>query len=117
MSTTLPEIDKEDLGTPITDEMIALARSMIGVEHLVKPNCEVASQDAIRHWCYGIGDTNPLYLDEDYARGTRYGGIIAPPNFLVACGTGPMYPWDPKYEIPPEKRAATKVTVHLLPHL
>jgi acyl dehydratase len=29
-----------------------------------------------------IGETNPLYLDEAYARTTRFGGLIAPPTFV-----------------------------------
>ena len=31
-----------------------------------------------------IGDPNPIYADEDYARGTECGGIIAPPTFVMA---------------------------------
>ncbi len=45
---------------------------------------EYASRDAIRHFCQGIGDPNPLYWDEEYARRTRYGTIIAPPAFLYS---------------------------------
>ena len=45
---------------------------------------EYASRDAIRHFCQGIGDPNPLYLDEQYARQTKYGTIIAPACFLYS---------------------------------
>ena len=45
---------------------------------------EFASRDAIRHFCQGIGDPNPLYQDESYARQTKYGTIIAPPCFLYS---------------------------------
>jgi hypothetical protein len=31
-----------------------------------------------------IGDFNPLYRNREYVRNTRYGGLIAPPQFLGA---------------------------------
>lgn len=37
---------------------------------------------AIKKFADSVGDTNPLYWDEDYARGTRFGGVIAPPGFF-----------------------------------
>jgi acyl dehydratase len=36
----------------------------------------------IRRFAESIGDANPLYYDEEFARATRWGGIIAPPTFL-----------------------------------
>ena len=38
--------------------------------------------DLIRNFCNTVGDLNPLYRDEAYARSTKYGGIIAPPLIL-----------------------------------
>jgi acyl dehydratase len=46
---------------------------------------EEANRDAIRHYAYGIGDDNPLWTDPEYAAGTRFGEIIAPPTFLFAA--------------------------------
>jgi len=40
----------------------------------------------IRRFAQAIGDENPLYLDEEYARKSRYGGIIAPPTFPTTFG-------------------------------
>lgn len=40
------------------------------------------SRDGIRHFVDGIGDTNPLYRDVNYARGSKYRCLIAPPTFL-----------------------------------
>lgn len=37
----------------------------------------------IRQFARAIGDLNPLYFDEDYAKATIHGGIIAPPTFPV----------------------------------
>ena len=45
---------------------------------------ESASQDAIRHFCQGIGDTNSLYWDKSYAQATKFGTIVAPPCFLYS---------------------------------
>ena len=36
----------------------------------------VATPDALRNWAMGSGDDNPLYTDEDYGRGTRWGAQI-----------------------------------------
>jgi len=44
----------------------------------------LASRDAIKHFAWGMGDDNPLWLDEEYARGTKYGCILAPPTFLYS---------------------------------
>lgn len=43
----------------------------------------LVTEDLIRHFCNAYGETNPLYRSVDYARKTRYGGIIAPPNFIT----------------------------------
>jgi acyl dehydratase len=45
---------------------------------------EQASQDAIRHFCQGIGDSNPLYWDLSYGHATKFGTILAPPCFLYS---------------------------------
>ena len=46
----------------------------------------VATRDTIRQLCFAIGEENPLYRDEEYARKTRWGGIIAPPSFVAHIG-------------------------------
>ncbi|WP_260284956.1 MaoC family dehydratase N-terminal domain-containing protein [Peribacillus aracenensis] len=40
----------------------------------------------IRQFAEAIGDLNPIYVDEEYAAKTSYGGIIAPPTFPIAIG-------------------------------
>lgn len=40
----------------------------------------------IRQFAEAIGDSNPLYVDEEYAAKTMYGGIIAPPTYPIAIG-------------------------------
>ncbi|MDJ0787035.1 MAG: MaoC family dehydratase N-terminal domain-containing protein [Myxococcota bacterium] len=36
----------------------------------------------IRHWVDALEDHNPVYLDEEAAAKTRFGGIVAPPAML-----------------------------------
>jgi acyl dehydratase len=36
----------------------------------------------IRHWVDALDDQNPVYLDEQVARSSRFGGIVAPPAML-----------------------------------
>lgn len=51
---------------------------------------------AIRKFADAIGDDNPLYRDEDFARTTRYGKIIAPPTFSRTFDYGRI----PDFELP-----------------
>ncbi len=37
---------------------------------------------AIKRYADAVDDRNPLYWDEDYAKKSRYGSIIAPPGFF-----------------------------------
>ncbi|MEN2738372.1 MaoC family dehydratase N-terminal domain-containing protein [Microbacterium sp. X-17] len=70
-----------------TDEMLAEMRALIGTELRTASsvNNEYATRLAILRFAEGIGDDNPLWTDEEYAAGTAFGGIIAPPSFIFAC--------------------------------
>jgi acyl dehydratase len=62
----------------LTDDDIELARLRLGID---TPNrsrelFSEATPDAIRNWAMGVGDDNPLYLDDDYGRTTRWGSQI-----------------------------------------
>lgn len=71
----------------ITDEAIANARAMIGLQLRPEgPYLQDATPDTLRNWCNGIGDLNPLYRDPGYGPGTRYGTMVAHPNFPMAYG-------------------------------
>ena len=39
-------------------------------------------KEPIRRFADAVGDPNPLYWDEEYAKNSRYGSIIAPPGFI-----------------------------------
>jgi len=56
----------------------------------------------IHHWCDAIGDCNPVYTDEEAAKNSVHGGIVAPPTMLQAWvmpglkGRGPSLPKNQK---------------------
>ncbi|MCZ6627439.1 MAG: MaoC family dehydratase [SAR324 cluster bacterium] len=41
------------------------------------------TREVIRRFAEGIGDPNPLYTDETYAKTTPFGGIVAPPSIHI----------------------------------
>ena len=68
----------------ITEAGLDDLRKRIGVkiENTVEPWNYEATRDAIRHYAHGIGDDNRLWCDPEYAKGTKYGSIVALPSFL-----------------------------------
>ncbi len=69
------------LAPGLGNDALAEARALIGMPIRVEQWNYEASRDAIRHYAWGIGDDNPLWSDPDYARKSRWQGIIAPPTF------------------------------------
>ncbi len=70
------------------------ARSLIGVElrrHDHQWNTE-AGPDSVRHFCYGIGDDNPLFCDPAYGAATRWGASLAPGCFLYTIDSAIVAP-------------------------
>lgn len=65
----------------INDESIAAARALIGRKLRPEQYLRDASVDSVTIFCNGIGDLNPLFRDQEYARWTRFGGMIAHPCF------------------------------------
>ncbi len=56
---------------------------------------EWVTTDTIRHYVDCIGDRNPLFRFEEYAKGTRWGGIIGPPTItdtIVRAGAQKVEP-------------------------
>jgi acyl dehydratase len=56
-------------------------RDMLGREEYF-PGKERIDRTSIRRYAQAISDLNPLYLDEQYAGRSEYGGIIAPPTYV-----------------------------------
>jgi acyl dehydratase len=77
----------------ITDEMLAEVRKFIGTKFRIghSINNEEATRIAIQKFADGIGDTNPLWTDPEYAAATRYKSIIAPPSWVFSVFSGIQY--------------------------
>jgi len=55
----------------------------------------VLTLEAIQKYCRSVGDMNPLYFDELYAKKSRFGGIVAPPaiHILLMFACTPNDDW------------------------
>jgi acyl dehydratase len=51
------------------------------IGHRSEAVVNVVEKGAVRKFAEAIGDPNPLYVDEEAAKASRYGGLIAPPTF------------------------------------
>lgn len=54
------------------------------VERRRAPWASTLTYDAIRHFAWGIGDDNPLWVDPEYAAASAWAGPVAPPCSLYA---------------------------------
>jgi len=71
----------------ITPEGIKAMRDKIGMILRSRNTYNYSScYDSVRHFCIGIGDDNPLYIDREYGGKTKLGVNIAPPSFLYTVG-------------------------------
>ena len=70
----------------ITDDALAAAAELIGqpLRRSRMQWIETATKDAIRHFAWGIGDDNPIWFDEAYAKASPVGALLAPPCILYA---------------------------------
>ena len=57
---------------------------LVAVDEVCKP--------MISHWCEAMQDGNPLYTDEEYAKKSKYGNIIAPPTMTLTWTMPPLWP-------------------------
>lgn len=78
----------------MSDLLTNEVRQWIGREAFYAAPDEIG-RAAIRLYAMAIGDHNPLYFDQEFARTTRYGGIVAPPTMTCDTNqymTGPPAP-------------------------
>ncbi len=79
----------------VTEEMIEDMRKRAGlklrIDHHV--NNEEATRIAILKFAEGVGDTNPLWTDPEYAQKTRYGTVVAPPSWVLGVYSGIQFGW------------------------
>ena len=75
------EITERAAEGKITDEAMAAARALVGAKLRPEQYLRDASVDSIIIFSNGIGDLNPLFRDQEYARWTHFGSLIAHPCF------------------------------------
>lgn len=75
----------------ITDNDIERQEKLLGYMQAAKTReyIQTATTDNIRNFAHGTGDDNPLFCDPEYARGTRWGSVIAP-GMMVGQINAPM---------------------------
>ncbi len=81
------------------------------------PARDPVNRPMIHHWCDAIGDTNPIYVDEELAAQSVHGGLVAPPTMLQAWGMGGLRgrgPSLPEHARAPMQAGADRGPVGLL---
>lgn len=73
-------------------DIAAVQREWKGKEAAGSTGRYPVEYDPIRRHCHMVEDTNPLFLDPEFAKGTRYGDVIAPPvmvDYFAGSGAWP----------------------------
>ncbi len=68
----------------VDSQYIEELESRVGAEK--PPLVYDVEKGMIRRFTQAVGDPNPLWQDEEYAQETGYGGVIAPPTFILTLG-------------------------------
>lgn len=71
--------------------MAEIDRSLIGTA--AAPFVVEVEKGAIRRFAEAIGDPNPLYRDEAFARAQGFPGVVAPPTFPTSFRPPADPPW------------------------
>lgn len=75
----------------IQTKIDAMREKFIGV--MADPVVMEIEPGSIKRFADAVGDTNPLWCDEDYAKNTENGSIVCPPGFFGwPAKQGPMLP-------------------------
>ena len=78
------------------EEIVEAGKKLIGQETEPVPGRYPVEYEPIRRYCHMMEDDNPLFLDPEYAKKTKYGEVVAPP-FMAQLFGGPG-PWPPMTE-------------------
>ena len=71
-------------------------KSWIGLE--TKPWVIELEKGAIKKFAAAVGSYDPIYFDEEFARGTSWGKITAPPTFCISFHPEEKSPWFQKLD-------------------
>ena len=69
----------DDAGASIRE---AASRIAAGGESGSRSASDPVNMPMIRHWAEAMGDTNPAYLDAEFAAASVHGGLVAPPAMV-----------------------------------
>ncbi len=61
--------------------VLGFDRTVVGVE--VETGSFEVTKEAILNFCKAVGETNPLYTDEEAAKAGPFGSLVAPPTFYA----------------------------------
>ena len=78
----------------ITEEGLAALPKLDGQELRIGRNLhnELVCKETVSGHVRGLGDPNPLWSDEEYAKKSSYGAMVAPPSYLYSVfGSGIMH--------------------------
>jgi len=99
------------------EEMLQEAQRMIGNETKPVANQYPVEYESIRRYCIMVDDDNPMFLDPEYAKKTKHGGVILPPfaTFGIMSGGSPaaMARWFDAAETPIMPPAPGKFVVNM----
>ncbi len=78
----MPAVEDGSRAEPV-GSVAERARSLLGgPPGEVRTGRDPVNLPMVHHWCQALGDTNPAYLDEQYAVSSGRGHLIAPPGML-----------------------------------
>jgi len=79
---------------PTSTEDLEFDRSVLGVEFEV--GTTTVTKEGILEFVAALGETNPLFTDEEYAKAHGYRGLVAPPTYYTMIRTSALP--DPKVQ-------------------
>jgi acyl dehydratase len=81
-------MNRDDQKTLVDRGIEKYHKKMVGKALQPELGWEEATRDAIRLFSNGLGDRNPLWLDQEYAQNSMHKGLLAPPAFLNGVSEG-----------------------------
>ncbi|MBI2863550.1 MAG: MaoC family dehydratase N-terminal domain-containing protein [Chloroflexi bacterium] len=96
------------------EEILEEARKLVGTETPLRRAPYPVEYDPIRRTCHMVSDRNPLFLDPEYAKKTKYGAVISPPamvNYFSGRGAWPHSMMESMISVPTAGDRAINLTV------
>ena len=88
---TRVKMAEAELNSELIEEMRRRVGKKLYIDDVVFH--DKATKRAIARFADAIGDPNPLWKDQVYAKNTRYGNIVAPPSWIFSALSGVQFGW------------------------